>query len=186
MFRKPLVEDTIAICPHSLIKEGRLVGTVAGVDYEIDLQLKNLCLQYLLPNGQLQSGELPLDATRPNYGGLRWWAVCHFCDERCRTLYLPANRSIFGCRGCFGLSYETQRLGQVRRAALACQKLKTRYPAKRPQGMWRRTHLHGIMVRTSAEDKLWQLAGLDALDASSRGGLLAEIESEGGWLQLWS
>ena len=52
-----------------------------------------------------------LVATRPNFGGLRWWFVCPLvvngraCGRRVRKLYLAPGCSYFGCRHCLYLTY---------------------------------------------------------------------------------
>ncbi len=48
-----------------------------------------------------------LTATRPRYGGLRWWFECPGCDRRASKLYLPPRKNLFMCRVCHDLSYES-------------------------------------------------------------------------------
>ena len=49
-----------------------------------------------------------LDTTPCNYGWRRWWFLCPNCYRRCRVLYLPPGESIFACRICHNLCYESQ------------------------------------------------------------------------------
>lgn len=49
---------------------------------------------------------IPLEATRPNYGGRRWWLRCPRCDRRGSKLYRPRS-GLFLCRVCHDLSYES-------------------------------------------------------------------------------
>jgi hypothetical protein len=52
-----------------------------------------------------------LTATRPRFGGLRWWFNCPLvvngrpCNRRAGKLYLPPRGRYFGCRHCHGLTY---------------------------------------------------------------------------------
>lgn len=51
-----------------------------------------------------------LEATRPHFGGVRWWYVCPGCGARVSRLHLPAWGRVmrrFKCRGCYDLSYES-------------------------------------------------------------------------------
>ena len=48
-----------------------------------------------------------LEATRPFYGGLRWWWRCPNCGVRAVKLYLPPRCYLFKCRVCHDLSYES-------------------------------------------------------------------------------
>lgn len=50
---------------------------------------------------------IELEATRPNYGGLRWWFTCPRCKRRAGRLYLPKDERSFLCRLCHDLSYES-------------------------------------------------------------------------------
>lgn len=47
------------------------------------------------------------------YGGLRYWFLCPavtdgvLCENRVGVLYLPPGGTVFGCRHCYGLTYES-------------------------------------------------------------------------------
>jgi hypothetical protein len=184
LWSKDLVEETIGLSPHSLIKQELYSGTLDGdIKFSINTDLCFVRLRYRLPDGTLQCYDLQLDPTPCHFGGNRWWIVCHFCGGRCRTVYLPAERAIFACRGCCRLAYRSQRINPIDRAALACQKIAARFPGRRPKGMWRSTFYCGLVARAQAEDRLWHLAGVDSIEASSRVGLLAEIGTEP-WAKL--
>ena len=50
---------------------------------------------------------ISLTATRPNFGGLRWWFLCPWCYRRCGKVYMPPKGRHFACRRCHGLTYRT-------------------------------------------------------------------------------
>jgi hypothetical protein len=57
---------------------------------------------------------VPLLATRPNFGGTRFWFACPFswedgepCGGRVGKLYLPPGEHHFGCRRCHSLTYRS-------------------------------------------------------------------------------
>lgn len=49
---------------------------------------------------------VPLETTRPRFGGLRWWGRCP-CGRRISKLYLAPGAICFACRTCHGLTYES-------------------------------------------------------------------------------
>ena len=63
--------------------------------------------------GKEESHDYPvaLTATRPKFGGVRWWFVCPLtvngkaCGRRVGKLYLPPEGRYFGCRHCYDLTY---------------------------------------------------------------------------------
>lgn len=60
---------------------------------------------------------IPLTTTRPHLGGSRFWFVCR-CGRRVGRLYLPAGHSVFGCRACYNLTYQSAQTHDKRRDAL--------------------------------------------------------------------
>src|SRR6266478_171942 len=56
---------------------------------------------------------IPLESTRPHFGGARCWFLCPLavngvaCGRRVRKLYLPPRGRYFGCRTCYDLTYES-------------------------------------------------------------------------------
>jgi hypothetical protein len=56
---------------------------------------------------------IPLEVTRPHFGGLRWWGRCPLvrqgrpCRRRVGKLYVPLYDRYFGCRQCYGLTYQS-------------------------------------------------------------------------------
>jgi hypothetical protein len=65
--------------------------------------------------GEALDYRLRLTATRPRYGGLRWWFVCPLvanglpCGRRVGKLYLPPGGRYYGCRHCYRLTYTSCR-----------------------------------------------------------------------------
>jgi hypothetical protein len=51
---------------------------------------------------------VPLQTTRPYYGGLRWWFTCPLCNRRVGKLYLPDAARYFGCWHCHDLVYRRE------------------------------------------------------------------------------
>jgi len=75
---------------------------------------------------------IPLQVTRPHFGGYRWWLTCPLmvgsrpCLRRVRKLYIPPSGLYFGCRQCYDLTYRScqesdKRVSALRRALLAGQ-----------------------------------------------------------------
>jgi hypothetical protein len=86
-----------------LVPEGDSVGGMALFDFTDG------------PGSELRSGYLVLlETKRPNFGGRRLWFRCPIvidrtpCNRRCRILYRPSGQLYFGCRECWGLSYESR------------------------------------------------------------------------------
>lgn len=57
---------------------------------------------------------IPVERISCNYGGFRSYFRCPLCEKRMRILYF-AEQSIFLCRMCLNLSYNSQRLRTSRR-----------------------------------------------------------------------
>lgn len=53
-----------------------------------------------------------IEATTPNYGGLRLWWTCPDCQRRSGKLYMPPRASRFACRLCHDLSYESAQMSR--------------------------------------------------------------------------
>jgi len=70
---------------------------IAGLRYEI----------WMGQSVEKQDYIIRLRATRPNYGGRRWWFECPACGRRCFKMYLPPGARIFACRGCYDLTYRS-------------------------------------------------------------------------------
>lgn len=62
---------------------------------------------------------LPLVATRPGFGGARWWFICPRCGRRVGIVYFCRWHGVSGdwaCRRCHGLAYDSQWDTRRRRA----------------------------------------------------------------------
>ena len=64
-----------------------------------------------------------LVTTPCHLGGVRWWFICPlsqngvYCGRRVGKLYCPPGGKYYGCRHCYGLSYESR--NESRRGRLA-------------------------------------------------------------------
>ena len=63
--------------------------------------------------GSVTGQDIPVTTTPCFYGGERVWLRCPavvdgvLCETRVGVLYLPPGGSVFGCRQCHGLTYES-------------------------------------------------------------------------------
>ncbi|MCD6174183.1 MAG: hypothetical protein J7K65_00255 [Planctomycetes bacterium] len=59
--------------------------------------------------------DISITTTPYFYGGVRYWFLCPavvdgvLCEDRVGKLYLPPGGKLFGCRQCYGLTYESCR-----------------------------------------------------------------------------
>jgi hypothetical protein len=60
---------------------------------------------------------VPLETTRPHFGGVRWWGRCP-CGRRASKLHLAPGAVRFACRHCHGLTYASVQQHDVRVDAL--------------------------------------------------------------------
>lgn len=73
----------------------------------------------------LEESLIPITTTRPRLGGKRHWVKCpmvhdaQLCGRRVGRLYLPPNATVFGCRHCYNLTYQSAREHDQRKANLA-------------------------------------------------------------------
>jgi len=71
--------------------------------------------------------EIYLTASRPWFGGQRWWFVCPTENRRARKLYLPPGARRFRSRRAYRLAYASQREAvhdrAMRRARKLCRRL---------------------------------------------------------------
>ena len=113
---------------------------------------------------------IPLLATRPHFGGVRWWFICPLvvagnpCQRRVGKLYLPPGARYFGCRHCHGLSYGCRGEEAPSRALRRAQKIRRRlggsesmvspFPSK-PKRMHWRTYERLRWAHNEADRACW-------------------------------
>ncbi len=134
--KKTTVEDCLSIDANrwmreGILKEGRAAfgswkwtysrGGGFTVHYQAvttDPESSHVRLSYSFvwtSTGQEESHDyrVGLTATRPRFGGVRWWFLCPLtvngkaCGRRVGKLYLPPRGRYFGCRHCHQLSYSS-------------------------------------------------------------------------------
>ena len=63
--------------------------------------------------GCVTGQDISITTTPCHYGGVRHWFLCPavvdgvLCEDRVGVLYLPPAAKVFGCRCCYGLTYES-------------------------------------------------------------------------------
>lgn len=59
------------------------------------------------------ASDIPITSTACHYGGVRYWFLCPavkdglLCENRVGVLYLPPGGSVFACRHCWDLTYDS-------------------------------------------------------------------------------
>ena len=93
--------------------DGKKRKKVASCDFEV-YRLEKLDPKIQIrfsENGNAIDQTFRLQATRPHFGGERWWFLCPLgieggpCNRRVGKLYLPPGEDFFGCRHCHDLTY---------------------------------------------------------------------------------
>jgi hypothetical protein len=99
---------------RSWFRDAQRTETTATIGYEVNTLADPpwLRLHYTFTERQEHVDyQFELSATRPRFGGLRWWFVCPLvingrsCSRRVGKLYLPPGGRYYGCRHCYGLTY---------------------------------------------------------------------------------
>jgi hypothetical protein len=132
--KKTTVEDCLSIDASRLTRVGLLKAgvrsagswrwTYAGgggftVNYEVDTRNPEWAFLRLwysfvwVATKEQESADyhVRLTATRPRFGGRRWWFACPLlvdgrdCGRRVGKLHLPPHGRHFGCRHCHDLTY---------------------------------------------------------------------------------
>ncbi len=132
--KKDLAKDSIVLNLADLLRHGLnpelpCSGTILSLNpvtratigsYEFTLTIEAgepiFRLRYFVGSEGMQENvdlSMPLVTSRPNFGGVRWWFLCPLtvdgkpCRRRVSKLYLPYARSLFGCRNCHRLTYQS-------------------------------------------------------------------------------
>lgn len=132
--KRATVEETLTLSMSALIQKRALVPgrtsvgiwcwswpgasePYARIGYRADLSRTEdatLRLDYQVSK-QPVDATIRLEATHPNYGGLRWWFRCPVTGRRASKLHLPPGARLFACRQAHGLTYRScQESGQLR------------------------------------------------------------------------
>ena len=115
----------------------------ASISYQVCPENDDLVLvlMYKLTKTQQEVNiRIPLETTRPQFGGVRWWGRC-LCGRRVAKLYLAPGAVRFACRTCHGLTYESVQTHDKRVDALR----------RNPAELYRilddsKAHLHGTQL----------------------------------------
>ena len=165
----PTVEDGLRLDINDLLRKGFIqpggyvAGTlqwtnratgeeIASIAYEasvVDPHDASVRDKYNA-NGIPQDYRVRLTNSPCHYGGARWWWRCPLSGKRAAKLYLPVGASVFACRQCYGLAYQSQRETALdrshRRLQRLCRRLGGEYeyldqiPPTRPKGMHCKTY----------------------------------------------
>lgn len=169
-FTKQEADDLKKIDIYFLKRQGLLEGWREGViqwkingaevlrvgiqisTYDVeDVRFINLLYEITERNGKKLdcSHSHPITTTPCNFGGVRYWFVCKFCNRRVGTLYL--GKKYFKCRHCLKLTYRLQNINvrgkkysmvSALKNAQKIKNLRVKYykgnPTKRYQGLLNR------------------------------------------------
>lgn len=151
-------EQCLAIDVRSMARKGLLKPDSAfkwqwsnGNEIGCHIHPNAIDLRYATNARPMQTYTIELSATPCNYGGVRSWFVCPYCQHRRAKLYLKQSR--FACRCCQRLRYQSQALDPLARNQWAYSKLQTRLinGETRPKGMHWRT-FEGLYERMERID----------------------------------
>lgn len=104
--KKALHEDCAHFNVFDLKRAGAFKTTEAHGTIRVSRSLTfpfAIRLPLMLVHYQGKNVSILLEATRPHFGGKRWWFRCPACDRRCGVLYVKDG---IACRECFDLTYE--------------------------------------------------------------------------------
>lgn len=148
---------------------------MAAIQVRVELNRIILSYRYRIVGEEWQDKEYPvlIEWTDCNYGGRRAWFRCPGagCGRRVAILY---SRSIFACRHCHRLVYQSQREKFVDRLAEKAEKIRKRFgwrasilypPGSKPKGMhWEtfdRLHSEYHQICQEVFDLMLQDLGLE-------------------------
>lgn len=115
------------------------------------------------------SYSIPIDKQPCNYGGFRYFFKCPLCQQRMRILYF-AQKSLFLCRKCLNLGYDTQQLRPSRRYTHTEKKIEALLKDKGGSIYTKPPHMHGktykrLMSKLDYYKDKWHQAYNDDLRA---------------------
>jgi hypothetical protein len=90
---------------------------IAEIGYVWSRRAAELTLRYTC-NGTPVLQTIRMTASRPQFGGQRFWFECPFTGNCVRVLYLPAGAKLWGSREAYRLRYQSQRDRGWERAAI--------------------------------------------------------------------
>jgi len=84
-------------------------GGAARVSYRVAEYLAEaeVFLTYTA-DGQVVEEKIGCERTIQFHGGYRWWFLCPGCGLRMGALHLPPAKTLFRCRHCYKLRYQSQ------------------------------------------------------------------------------
>jgi hypothetical protein len=146
---------------HSLTltwsKNGRKQASIGGKVTEEGLNL------FYRINGESIRYVVPIVHTSCHYGGTRPWLKCPKCDRRVSKIHL--NGTMFLCRYCYNLAYESQRTNNVIRSLRKAKMIRMRLGGSmsifesmpwKPKGMHMKTYWRIRQEIEITELKMWE------------------------------
>ena len=120
-----------------------------------------LSYRYRRPGEEWREESYPilLDWTECHLGGKRPWFLCPGCGRRVALLYVD---SLFQCRQCLRLAYQSQREGHLDRLLRRKDKIRKRLgwengtEYRKPKGMHWKTYLRLIEEYEDADAAFWR------------------------------
>jgi hypothetical protein len=147
--RRRTVTEALALEARGLARDC-IFPDVAGL-HSFDVTIET--------GGSVSHDDITIEAVAQPFGGVRWWCRCSGCGHRRRALYSVRGAKIIRCRTCFGLAYESQRLGTLDRLSHRVLKLSRRLgstdpvfvlataiPPEKPRGMHERTYTLRVLT----------------------------------------
>lgn len=119
---RKLCSSLVAIDSFKVFKQGPDMGFSVH-PLQVKAEPGSSCLKITYRNHKNSTYNIPIEKQPCNYGGFRYFFRCPLCQNRMRLLYFAQN-SVFLCRKCLNLSYETQYLRPTRRHDYMSEKIK--------------------------------------------------------------
>lgn len=124
---KKLCENLLSIDSFKIFKNNDGSFSIKGLD--IKAKSNKLELSIVFGKRKDHLYKIKLDKLQRNFGGYIYFFKCPFCQKRMRILYLAEN-SIFLCRKCLNLSYQSQQLRPSQRYDYMSNKIKEKIKNK--------------------------------------------------------